>query len=39
MNKAIEPFECNMIEGVLSHQLKHHVIDGNQVIIGKETYD
>lgn len=27
------------LEGVLSHDLKKHMIDGNNVIINKETYD
>eukprot|EP00916_Digyalum_oweni_P013187 GHVL01021669.1.p1 GENE.GHVL01021669.1~~GHVL01021669.1.p1 ORF type:complete len:377 (-),score=83.38 GHVL01021669.1:53-1183(-) len=30
-------FEVTPVEGVLSHQLKQHVIDGNQVIIQKEN--
>lgn len=37
--KAAGDFECNMMQGVLSHQLKKHVIDGNRVIIGKPTQD
>lgn len=39
MNRVAQSYECNVLEGVLSHQLKHHVIDGNQVIIGTETFD
>eukprot|EP01066_Platyproteum_vivax_P010177 Platyproteum_vivax@DN4529_c0_g1_i1.p1 len=34
-----EEFGVNPLEGVLSHQLKKHVIDGNQVIAQKETAD
>lgn len=30
---------CNMMEGVLSHEVKQHVIDGNKSIICKETFD
>jgi hypothetical protein len=37
MNKVVAEFECNMIEGVLSHTIKKYCIDGNKVIIGKEA--
>lgn len=30
-------FEINPVEGVLSHKVKKHLIDGNDVIINKET--
>lgn len=30
-------FECEPVEGVLSHKLKRHLIDGNDCIINKET--
>ena len=32
-----EVFGCNPVEGVLSHKVKKHLIDGNDVIINKET--
>jgi len=35
--KVAEDFKCKPVQGVLSHQLKKHVIDGNQVIMGCET--
>ena len=35
--KACEAYECNPVEGVLSHKIKKHLIDGNDVIINKET--
>merc|ERR1712100_481644 len=35
--KVAEEFKCKPMQGVLSHQLKKHVIDGNQTIIGCET--
>lgn len=35
--KVAEEFKCKPMQGVLSHQLKKHVIDGNRVIIGAET--
>lgn len=37
MNKICEEYSCNMVEGVLSHSVKKFCIDGNQVIISKET--
>ena len=35
--KAAEAYGCNPVEGVLSHKIKKHLIDGNDVIINKET--
>jgi curved DNA binding protein len=35
--KACEQFGVNPLEGVLSHKVKKHLIDGNDVIINKET--
>jgi curved DNA binding protein len=37
--KVAEEFKCKPVQGVLSHQLKKHVIDGNQSIISVETPD
>merc|ERR1719161_3528015 len=37
--KVAEEFKCKPVQGVLSHQLKKHVIDGNQCIISVETPD
>jgi len=34
--KLSEEFKCKPVQGVLSHQLKKHVIDGNRCIIGVE---
>lgn len=39
MSKIAESFKCNPVEGALSHKLKKHLIDGNDVIINKETPD
>jgi len=39
INKIAQVFKCNMVEGVLSHQMKRFVIDGNQSIIGKSTVE
>lgn len=35
--KVADEFKCKPVQGVLSHQLKKHVIDGNQSIISVET--
>jgi curved DNA binding protein len=35
--KVCEAYEVNAVEGVLSHKMKKHLIDGNDVIINKET--
>jgi len=37
MNKVTAEFECNILEGILSHTSKKYCIDGNKVIIGKEV--
>jgi len=37
--KCAEQFKCNPVEGVLSHQMKRFVIDGNRVIINKATLE
>merc|ERR1712113_309792 len=38
-NKITADFNCKAVQGVLSHQVKKHVIDGNRVIIGAEGPD
>eukprot|EP00930_Biecheleria_cincta_P066173 TRINITY_DN521_c0_g1_i1.p1 TRINITY_DN521_c0_g1~~TRINITY_DN521_c0_g1_i1.p1 ORF type:complete len:386 (+),score=114.00 TRINITY_DN521_c0_g1_i1:96-1253(+) len=37
--KVAEEFKCKPVQGVLSHQLKKFVIDGNRTIIMAETVD
>jgi curved DNA binding protein len=37
--RAANGFGVNVVEGVLSHQMKRHVIDANKVILSKETHD
>jgi len=37
--KVAEEFNCKPLQGVLSHQLKRHVIDGSRAILGAETAD
>lgn len=39
IQKVCDSYEVNPLEGVLSHELKKHLIDGNKVIINKETFD
>lgn len=39
IRKVCEAYEVNPLEGVLSHEMKKHLIDGNKVIINKETYE
>jgi len=39
LGKITEEFKCKPVQGVLSHQVKKHVIDGNKCIIGAETAD
>jgi curved DNA binding protein len=34
---AVEPFGVNLVEGVMSHQMKQFVIDGNKVILNKPS--
>ena len=33
--KVCEDFECNPVEGVYSHKMKRHLIDGNDVVAMK----
>lgn len=35
IKKVCDSYEVNALEGVLSHDLKKHLIDGNKVIINK----
>merc|ERR1712087_134458 len=37
--KVAEAYKCSPVEGVLSHQMKKHVIDANKVIINKVNND
>jgi len=39
IGKICTTYSTNPVEGVLSHDLKKHVIDGNAVIINKTTFD
>lgn len=36
-NKIAQSFKCTAVEGMLSHQLKQHVIDGEKTIIQNPT--
>jgi hypothetical protein len=37
--KVCNEFGVTPVEGVLSHKMKKHLIDGNDVIINKDTAD
>lgn len=37
IQRMAEQFQCNAVEGVLSHKVKRHIIDGNDVIINRIT--
>lgn len=37
--QVAEVFKCTAVEGVLSHQMKKHVVDANKVIMNKTTSD
>jgi curved DNA binding protein len=39
VGKIAESYKCNPVEGVLSHEVKKHLIDGNNCIINKSTFD
>ena len=39
IRRVCESYEVSPLEGVLSHDLKKHLIDGNKVIINRETFD
>lgn len=35
--KCVEPFGCTLVEGVMSHQIKRHVIDGNKAVLNRPS--
>jgi len=39
IQKVAEAHKCSAVEGVLSHQMKKHVIDANKVIINKTNLE
>ena len=39
ISQVCEDYQVNALEGVLSHEVKKHLIDGNKVIINKENFD
>lgn len=34
---CVEPFNCHLVEGVMSHQMKQFVIDGNKVVLNRTS--
>jgi len=39
IKKVADTYKFNALEGVLSHRVKRHLIDCNECIINKETFD
>ena len=39
VQQVAKDYGVNLLQGVLSHQLKRYVIDGNKVIIQREEHD
>jgi curved DNA binding protein len=39
VQKVCDEYKVSPLEGVLSHELKKHLIDGNKVILNKETFE
>lgn len=39
ISKICEAYGVNAVEGVLSHEIQRHLIDGNNVILNKQTDD
>jgi hypothetical protein len=39
ISKITNSYGVSAVEGVLSHDLKKHFIDGNKVILNKETLE
>lgn len=39
ISKICSAYNVSAVEGVLSHEVKKHLIDGNRVIINKETFE
>ena len=35
LQKIVEAFDCNLVEGVVTHELKQFVIDGNKCVLNK----
>jgi curved DNA binding protein len=39
IQKVADSYKVTPLEGVLSHEMKKHLIDGNKVILNKETFE
>jgi len=39
INNICTSYGCTPLEGVLSHEMKKHFIDGNRVILNREAPD
>ena len=39
IQKVSDSYKVNPVEGAISHEIKKHLIDGNKIIINKETFE
>lgn len=39
IQSVADAYQVNPVEGLLSHELKKHLFDGNKVILNKQTFD
>ena len=37
LQKIVEAYDCNLVEGVFTHELKQFVIDGNKCVLNKPS--
>lgn len=37
LQKIVEAYDCNLVEGVMSHQMKQFIIDGNKCVLNRPT--
>mmetsp|Transcript_40461 Transcript_40461/g.89906 ORF Transcript_40461/g.89906 Transcript_40461/m.89906 type:complete len:391 (+) Transcript_40461:54-1226(+) len=37
LQKIVEAYGCNLVEGVMSHQMKQFIIDGNKCVLNKPS--
>lgn len=37
LRKVVEAYDCNLVEGVMSHQMKQFVIDANKCVLNRPS--
>ena len=37
LQKVVESFDCSLVEGVFSHELKQFIIDGNKCVLNRPS--